>query len=600
MLLKLSDLTVTLGDKEVFVHTDFFIKGNEKIAVVGPNGSGKTTLLNIISEDILPDRDDKRKTVCYQTSRRLNIGKLSQTPFPDLTLTYKNVIDELLSEYEEYSDKRYEIETEIDKLLQGLGMDKSDRYKRLSEFSGGQLKKLAIIKLIASHPDILLLDEPTNHLDLKGTEWLEEYLSKYNGAVIIVSHDRFFLDMVTDITVEILDKKLIRYTGNYTEYKKQKSLEYERQKKAYEKYAEEVKRLTELSERFKTKPNKAAFARAKKKQMERLTPVAQPVQDSVIDVSGLEQPEYLGPKWIYESEKLIVGYEKKLLELNLRIKRGQKLAIIGENGSGKSTILKTIAGIIPKLSGKQVIGERVLMGYFDQSSGENIEDTQVLSHFHELYPGLNETDTRKKLAMWKLKGRDVYKNISMLSGGEKTKLILAEILQGRPNFLVLDEPTNHMDIPAKEVLEKILKEYTGTEIIVSHDRYFLSHVADSLLIINGEELTYYPFNYEHYIHKRKQLTSGERLAGELSAEDAALLSSVQNVPKKAPIQTRELTTEEAYKDWVMTQADERLELAISIYENRMMNMASIEEWNIAEEKLTESYLEWYDKYLEFS
>lgn len=598
MLYQIKDLTVTLGEKEVFSHADFFIKGNEKIALVGQNGAGKTTLLKVIAGEIIPDRDDKRKEEVIMASRKLTVGTLSQNPFSDTSITFSDALKELFDETDEYSQARYELEQRLDRLMCGLGFEKENRYKQLSEFSGGELTRLGIIKLLLREPDICLLDEPTNHLDMEGIEWLEDYLKSYGRSVIIVSHDRLFLDRVADITVEVADKKLIRYTGGYSDYKREKELQLERAKKSYEQYEAEKKRLTDLQDRFRHKPTKAAFVRAKKKQLERIPVVQKPSEEATLDIKSLEQPDYLGPKWIYEAEDLKVGYSKPMFNLTFRIKRGQKLAVIGENGSGKTTLLKTVAGLIPAISGKQNIGNKVLLGYYDQNSSMVKSEKTVLEHYHELYPSLTEADLRKKLAMWLFKGRDVYKQVNDLSGGEKSRLILAELLQGLPNFLVLDEPTNHMDIPAKEALEKVLGTYNGTQLIVSHDRYFLSKVADSMLIIKDGEINYYPFGYEHYLEQKRKLVYADRLPGELSAEDAALLSRLQNVPKKNPIQTRQLTTEEAYEDWVMSQADLAMEKAYLEYEEAMMQYADINSQRIAEQKLTDSCLEWYEKYLE--
>jgi len=597
MLYELNDVTVSLSGREILTHTGMFIKGNEKIALVGKNGAGKTTLLNLIMGKLSPDRDDKRTTEAVKQARSLKIEILDQIPFKGMDITFYEALKEELPEIEEGSREYFDREYEIDRMLCGLGLDKEDKYKNISCFSGGEITRLGIICLLLKQPDILLLDEPTNHLDLAGIEWLEEYLKSFKGAVIMISHDRFFLDSVADVTIELEDGKLTRYAGGYTEYKKEKELRLAALQKAYDRYIAEKSRLEELDKRFKSRPNKAAFARAKRSQLERLEEVKPPKAEGRIDLKSLEQPAHPGPKWVFEAEHLKIGYEKPLYETSLRIKRGEKIGVIGENGSGKSTLIKTVAGILPAISGKHTLGNNVKIGYYDQMSSRIYSEKNLLEHFGEKFPSLNEGEIRKKLAMWRFFGADVYKKVDSLSGGEKAKLVMAELLNERPNFLILDEPTNHMDIPAKEALEAVLKNYNAAMLIVSHDRYFISRLAGSLIITGGDDIYCYPFGYEHYLERKRNLSVPGRLPGELSSEDAALISRLKAVPKKAPIQSRELPVHIQQFNWAMDQADKDLLAAQEAYENAMLSSGDIAAWTRAEDRYTAACIRWYEELL---
>lgn len=602
MLYEWKNVTVSLGGETVLSHVDFFIRGKEKIAIVGRNGAGKTTVLRTMAGELTPDADDRREGRAITTSRALTVGKLSQKPWENLEQTVQQMLEDSFRQQfphvSDFSPERFTYETEFDRLFCGLGFDKDDKQRALKTFSGGQQTKLALIRLLLERPDILLLDEPTNHLDMAATEWLEDYLKEYPSAVVMVSHDRFFLDRVAEVTYELENHQLTRYTGGYTAYRQEKQKRLMAQQKEYLRYEEEKKRLEGLIERFKNKPHKASFARAKAKQLERMEVKKPPVQEHSLQITALEQPQIWGAKWVYEAEHLKIGYQKPLYELGLRIRRGQKIAVIGENGSGKTTLLKTIAGLLPPLAGKSTLGNQILLGYFDQKSGELQDDATVLEHFHQRFPALLEVDVRKKLAMWLFGGKDVGKKVQDLSGGEKARLVLAELLQGCPNFLVLDEPTNHMDIPAKETLEAVLQAYTGTQLLVSHDRYFLSRVADCLLLMDGKTVTFYPFGYEHYLERKKKAIEQEHIPGEMRAEDAALLNSVQNVPKKSAIQAHAMSTEEAYRDWQRRLADEQLENERLSYEEAMRTGETWEAWEIAEEAWLAAQLRWYDHYRE--
>ena len=451
----------------------------------------------------------------------------------------------------------------------------------------------SLIRLLLEKPDILLLDEPTNHLDIATIQWLEQYLKRYEHAVVLVSHDRFFLDQVAEAVVEVSDGKLTRYVGNYSEYRTEKRKRIERQQKAWERQREEEDRLNGVIERFRHKPTKASFARAKKKQLERMERVEKPVEDDVHLFTGNIEPLIPGSKWVFEAEHLKIGYDRPLLEITLRIRRGQKLGILGPNGAGKSTFLKTVAGLLQPFQEKDrsverrcVLGNSITIGYFDQHSAEIQSEKSVAEHFHDLFPALTEKEVRNILGMYLFTGKLASRRGSDLSGGEKARLVLAELLQSRPNFLVLDEPTNHMDVQAKETLESVFQAYQGTILFVSHDRYFIRQVAQSVLIFEETGPMYYPFGYEHYLEKRQKAEEyGEELSAQVKAEDAALLEGMRTVPKAECHRLREFSTEEAYADWKLRLAYEKLEPEELEYGRLEAEYRGL----LAEWKMSESY-----------
>ena len=322
-----------------------------------------------------------------------------------------------------------------------------------------------------------------------------------------------------------------------------------------------------MIERFRHKPTKASFARAKKKQLERMERVEKPVEDDVHLFTGNIEPLIPGSKWVFEAEHLKIGYDRPLLEITMRIRRGQKLGILGANGAGKSTFLKTVAGLLQPFQEKDrsverrcVLGNNITIGYFDQHSAEIQSDKSVAEHFHDLFPALTEKEVRNILGMYLFTGKLASRRVSDLSGGEKARLVLAELLQSRPNFLILDEPTNHMDVQAKETLESAFQAYQGTILFVSHDRYFIRQVAQSVLIFEETGPMYYPFGYEHYLEKRQKAEAyGEELSAQVKAEDAALLEGMRTVPKAERHRLREFSTEEAYADWKLRLVYEKLE-----------------------------------------
>lgn len=625
MLYQIKDGTVSVGGQTILSHVDFYIKEKEKIAVVGKNGAGKTTLLRLLAGELQLDRDDRRgmssgahgkETACKNslgivTSRNITIGMLRQVDSSNQDKTIEEILLESCPDRDTYSKERFDYEMEYDRLFTGFGFEKEEKSRTLGSFSGGEQTKISLIKLLLEKPDLLLLDEPTNHLDMKTVEWLEDYLINYPKAVVMVSHDRAFLDAVATGVYELENGALHRYAGNYTQYRQQKLKNLQIQRKAYERQQAEIAHNNELIDKFKHKPKKAAFARSRKTMLARMKLIEKPVEDEAHIFTGNIEPQFPGGKWVYEAKKLKIGYDgRALLELSLRIRRGQKIAVIGDNGIGKSTFLKTVAGLIPPIKGTSQLGSNLLVGYFDQQSALIDSDKTVRDHFHELFPALVEKDLRKTLGMYLFGGANASKRISSLSGGEKSRLVLAELLTGRPNLMILDEPTNHMDIPAKETLESAFKAYTGTMLFVSHDRYFIKQVADAILVFEKDKVMYYPFGYDHYISRLKASQDGN-LPALMQAKDAAMVEALAAVPKRERHETRQLSTEEAYLEWKLALAAEPMakaaEEAEKVYEELCeaeseLNEENVDKLRLQYEKVADSWTnectKWYDIYLD--
>lgn len=612
MLLQIQDGTLHAGAQTVLSHFDFEIRGTEKIAVIGNNGCGKTTLLRLLAGELSLERNDKNQSRGMVTSRNLSIGLLSQQAFSDTSLTVEEELLKACPCPDQWDRDRFAWEQEYDRIFTGFGFQKADKKKQLSQFSGGEQTKIAFIRLLLSKPDILLLDEPTNHLDAETVEWLESYLRSYPYAAVIVSHDRFFLDQTADTVYEFRQQKLFRYTGNYTAYKEQQAKELQLQEKAYRKQQEEIEHLEALISRFKTKPKKAAFARSRKKILERMPRIEKPYSPDVHLFTEPLEPTVRGAKWVLEAEHLKIGYEQQaLLELSLRIRRGQKIGIIGPNGAGKSTFLKTAAGLLPPVDGSCRLGLQVELGYFDQQTAALHSDLTVAEHVHQQFPALTEKEVRQTLGRFLFSGKHASKKIAALSGGERSRLVLAELLHRCPNFLILDEPTNHMDIPAKETLESAFRAYTGTLLFVSHDRYFIRQTAEALLIFEDQAVYYYPFGYQHYLEHRKKTASGD-LSASIRAEEQALISGLKSVPMPEKHHLREQDPERAYEEWQLRLLLEPLMLAQEQLKQHQDSYDAYLEWidpDAAARWLeqdaqllsdyTDACLSWYEKWLEF-
>lgn len=532
MLYQISNGAVAFGDDVILHSIDFEIRNTEKIAIVGRNGCGKTTLLKLISGEVEMEKLDSDESAFIAKAGNPEIGYLKQIAFDDPDVTLEQEVRKCFVKMDErkaelaraaaelehdYSDEKvarytameeafkddggYYYEKEYEVMIRKFGFSDDERKKPIRDFSGGQQTKIAFIKLLLSKPDILLLDEPTNHLDVTTIEWLEGYLKSYPKAVVVVSHDRMFLDNVVDVVYEIEYGTARRYPGNYTNFIAHKKENYDKQMKDHIAQQKEIERLQRIVTRFKGKPTKTSMAQSKQKAIERMVIIEAPDKyDNKTFHANFQPEKETGNDVLYTSE-LAIGYDHPLSVVSLDLKRGEKLGILGGNGLGKSTFLKTIVGKIPALSGEYRFGTNVQIGYFDQQMAMYTSNKTVLDDFWDEYPNLTETEARNALGAFLFSGEDVFKNVNMLSGGEKVRLALCKILKTRPNVLVLDEPTNHMDIVGKETLESMLKDYKGTLIFVSHDRYFVKKVATQLLVFEDGTTNLYQFGYEQYQEK---------------------------------------------------------------------------------------------------
>ena len=533
MLYQISNGCVRFGADTILEHINFEIRNTEKIAVVGRNGCGKTTLLRLIAGEVELSKRDSDEDIFIAKAGKPTIGYLKQVAFEDENITVEEEIRKVFApvlslqgkmeqalleverEASEENVKRYSAlqerfeamggyhyDREFDGLFYSFGFRDEDRGRRMAEFSGGQRSKIAFIKLLLSKPDIMLLDEPTNHLDMAAVEWLEQYLKNYNRAVVVVSHDRMFLDNVADVVYEIEYGTAKRYPGNYSHFVETKQADYEKQLKDYTLQQQEIKRLETLVERFKNKPTKVAMTRSKKKAIEHMDKIENPMAADGRTFQKSLKPALESGKEVLSVRNLEVGYDVPLARISFELKRGEKIAVVGDNGTGKSTLLKTLVGRLPALGGEFGFGVNVQIGYFDQESAQYASAKDVLTDFREEFPDLTQTEARSALGAFLFTQDDVFRQVKLLSGGEKARLALCKIFQRRPNLLILDEPTNHMDIVGKETLENLLKAYEGTVLFVSHDRYFVRRVADKLLELRAEGAAFYPFGYEQYAEER--------------------------------------------------------------------------------------------------
>lgn len=528
---KITNGAVCFGAVSVLENVNIEIKDGEKIAVVGRNGAGKTTLLNCISGEIRMESGTGENPFCIEKSGNPEIGFLKQInfqnenatlseevlsvfkPLTDIENETENLLIKMQTETSEQTIKRYSAlqdkyqllggytyKKEYSVMLKKFGFTEEDKRKKICEFSGGQRTKIAFMKLLLSHPDVLLLDEPTNHLDVSATKWLESYLRAYKSAVVTVSHDRQFIENTCSKIYEIEYGETKCYKGNYSSFVRQKRADYEKSVKDYEYQQAEIARLTKLVERFRYKPTKASMAQSKLKQIERMRKLTRPEGYDLKTFKAHFQPKTESAGKAFFAKDLCVGYdkEKPLAKVTFELKRGQKLGVIGNNGTGKSTFVKTLTGETEKLSGEFCFGLKTEIGYFNQQMAQRISEQTVLEDFRDEFPFLTDEQIRTSLGAFNFSGEEVFKKISELSGGERVRLGLCKIFKKQPDFLILDEPTNHIDVVHKETLEEMLCEYSGTVIIVSHDRYLINKVADRLLVFENGGANFYPITYAEY------------------------------------------------------------------------------------------------------
>lgn len=533
MLYKIVNGAVTLGNKTILEEINFEIKSQEHVGLVGRNGCGKTTLLRAIYGDVELEKGLEDIDFVVNSLGIDKVGYIRQDAVMDDNIT---MLDEILKAYDDilqvekrlrrlendlqndydeqllnkYQDLYlyykniggYEYKKEYELAIKMFGFGDKDKTKSLGEFSYGQRTKIAFLRLVLSKPDLLLLDEPTNHLDVSAIEWLENYLKEYPKMLVVVSHDRMFLDKVCNVIYEIEYGSLVRYSGNYSYYEKQKRVNYERNLYNYERQQKEIERLKKIADRFRYKPNKASMALSKLKQIERMIKIEKPDKADNRTFMSNFQPAVESYRDVLKVKGLQVGYDRVLSEVSFNLERGERLGIIGENGTGKSTFLKTIMGEIAKLGGKFSFGNRVEIGYFDQNVESLDGDKTVLDIMRDEFPMVDVVDLRNMLGAFEFYGDMVFQKISSLSGGQKVKLLLCKIMRHQPNVLILDEPTNHLDIIGKETVEELLLQYKGTVIFVSHDRYFVKKLSTKLLVFENDAADYYDGDYNYYLEKR--------------------------------------------------------------------------------------------------
>ena len=606
MLIQLNNVTKNFVVNEVFSNVKMEINDKDRVAIVGRNGSGKSTLLKIISGEI--DFDNGERTVSKDTT----IGYLSQefivredlsiyeemiTCFNEIIelekelekisyeLTSENIESNpgLLDKYDRLQNqvlthKDYHYKSKIDSVLYGLDFDKEVFDKKISTFSGGEKTRLSMAKLLLSEPDLLILDEPTNHLDMENVAWLENYLSSYNGAIVIVSHDRYFIDKVVNVVYNLEFGKLKKYVGNYSNFLRQYEEDYEKNLKEYVSQQKDIKRLEEFVQKNIARASTSKMAKSRQKVLDKMEIIDNPRKDDKAANIEFRIKEQSGRDVLIVND-LQVGYEEQVgQKYNFSVYKGDRLAIVGKNGIGKSTLIKTIAKKQKELGGNIQYGSKVSLGYYDQKQAEFESSKTILNELWDEYPLMKEAEVRTVLGRFLFRGDDVLKIVRDLSGGEKARLQLAKLMLEKNNLLILDEPTNHLDITSKQVLEEALENYEGTILFVSHDRYFINKIANKVFDITEEGYNIYLGNYDYYLEKREQEKIAKRLKEEKVVETKVkevndyvlgkeekrrirklermrdeLIFQIDELEGKIKIVNEELTKEEVYTDVVKTQ-----------------------------------------------
>ena len=616
MLIQLNNVTKNFVVNEVFSNVKMEINDKDRIAIVGRNGAGKSTLLKIISGEI--DFDSGERTVSKDTT----IGYLSQefivredlsiyeemiTCFNEIIelekelekisyeLTSENIENNpgLLDKYDRLQNqvlthKDYHYKSKIDSVLYGLDFDKEVFDKKISTFSGGEKTRLSMAKLLLSEPDLLILDEPTNHLDMENVAWLENYLSSYNGAIVIVSHDRYFIDKVVNVVYNLEFGKLKKYVGNYSNFLRQYEEDYQKNLKEYVSQQKDIKRLEEFVQKNIARASTSKMAKSRQKVLDKMEIIDNPRKDDKAANIEFRIKEQSGRDVLIVND-LQVGYEEQVgQKYNFSVYKGDRIAVVGKNGIGKSTLIKTIAKKQKKLGGNIQYGSKVSLGYYDQKQAEFESSKTILNELWDEYPLMKEAEVRTVLGRFLFRGDDVLKIVRDLSGGEKARLQLAKLMLEKNNLLILDEPTNHLDITSKQVLEEALENYEGTILFVSHDRYFINKIANKVFDITEEGYNIYLGNYDYYLEKREQEKIAKRLKEEKVVETKVKEVNDYVLGKEEKRRIRKL---ERMRDELIVQIDE-LESKIKIVNEELMkeevytDVVKTQEWNRKLKELT--------------
>lgn len=607
MLIQLNNVTKNFVVNEIFSNVKMEINDKDRVAIVGRNGAGKSTLLKIISGELSFDSGErtisKNTTIGYLSqefivredlsiyeemitcfdeiiSLEANLEKLSYELTPENIENDPGLLDRFdRLQNEVLTHKDYHYKSKIESVLYGLDFTKDVFDKKISTFSGGEKTRLSMAKLLLSEPDLLILDEPTNHLDMENVAWLENYLSSYNGAIVIVSHDRYFLDKVVNVVYNLEFGKLKKYVGNYSKFLKQYEEDYEKQLKEFTSQQKDIKRLEEFVQKNIARASTSKMAKSRQKVLDKMELIDNPKKDDKAANIEFNIKEQSG-RDVLMIENLKVGYDGKQVgnAYNFSVYKGDRIAIVGRNGIGKSTLIKTIAKKQNAISGSVHYGSKVSLGYYDQKQAEFESSKTILNELWDEYPLMKEAEVRTVLGRFLFRGDSVLKIVRDLSGGEKARLQLAKLMLEKNNLLVLDEPTNHLDITSKQVLEDALENYEGTIVFVSHDRYFINKIANKVLDITGDDYSIYLGNYDYYLEKREQELIAKKLKEEKTdevqekvANDYALgkeekkrirklertreelLEKIESLEEKVSLVNNELTKEEVYTDAIKVQ-----------------------------------------------
>ena len=602
MILSCHNLSKSFGEKIILKDASFHIEDREKAALIGNNGAGKTTLLRIIMDELPCDSGN------VVISRDKNIGYLAQyqdihghhSIYEELLTTKQHILDmesrlrtleqdmkdasgealeSLMNTYTRLShqfelENGYAYKSEVTGVLKGLGFEEEDFTKQIETLSGGQKTRVALGKLLLSKPDILLLDEPTNHLDMESISWLETYLLNYPGAVLIVSHDRYFLDKVVTKVIEIEAGNILSYNGNYSSFALKKAQLRDAQYKAYLNQQREIKHQEAVIAKLKSFNREKSIRRAesREKMLDKIQRLDKPMEIQNQMRISLE-PRFISGNDVLSVEGLSKSFPGQTLFTNIsfEIKRGERIALIGNNGTGKTTMLKILNGILEADAGEFTLGSKVQIGYYDQEHHVLHTEKTIFQEISDTYPTLTETEIRNMLAAFLFTGDDVFKEISALSGGERGRVSLAKLMLSEANLLILDEPTNHLDIASKEILEEALNSYTGTVLYVSHDRYFINQTATRILDLTNQAVVNYIGDYDYYLEKKDELTekyapaqaaeaevkniSESKLTWQQQKEEEARKRKLANELKKVEARIEELETRDKEIDETLVLPD---------------------------------------------
>lgn len=598
IILQASHITKSFGADIVLENINLTVQNGERVGLVGPNGAGKTTLLKIVTGRIPSDSGEvmKPKGVSFgylaqdgglesnrtiwdemisvfepiieqeKALRRLEkrMGEISATASPS---EYSKVMEEYAALAEDFKNKGgYGYQAAIRGILHGLKFG-NEHEKLINTLSGGQKTRLALAKQLLTKPDLLILDEPTNYLDMETLTWLEQYLISYPGAVLVVSHDRYFLDSLVQVIYELQRGKAVKYIGNYSQFIQQKKEKTEQQLKQYKKQQEEIAKMEDFVRRNMARSSTTGRAQSRQKMLEKIQRLDKPVTDRSARFSfGIQRAS--GSE-VLKIKDMTIGYNKTALShgINVEIKRGERVALVGPNGAGKSTLLKTIIGQLRPLQGYFLTGTNVDIGYYEQEQAKSTSTKQVLNELWDHYAMMDEKDIRTVLGCFLFSGDDVYKSTADLSGGERARLSLSKLMLKKANFLMLDEPTNHLDIYSKEVLEGALEDYPGTILFVSHDRYFLKKVATRVVELSPQGVTNYAGDYLYYLRKKKELeTSPEQPGPDRSVNEGTAANKM--AARQNYLQEKEAKRREEKR---MRRLEE-LEIAIEETEKRISEL----------------------------